>query len=203
MQPSAHTCPHCRVRLAPQTVLTYRPFGCPVCGRVIEPESYLGRYGRLACVAAFIAGASGLIALGIRWYLSLPTALAGAILITVAALEILRRLRPGPALLGRYDFRLLPQDSLSLADFLDSIAAANAWSTDFDRRLAGHRKQVGDDDWLAGFSIELASRYRNALQGVSSPKLRLAHTDLDLEGIRQELRAIARDLRGQPKSPTA
>ncbi len=93
-----------------------------------------------------------------------------------------------------------PENLPALAEFLDRIADASAWSTEFSERLGALERHRTLDDWLENVAVELAERYGDTLQGVPSRKRSRIKKSFSLEELREELRAIARDLRLTGKS---
>jgi hypothetical protein len=86
---------------------------------------------------------------------------------------------------------LLPE----LSGLLDSSAAAEGWEGSLESRLNSLRNQISLDDSLVGAAISAAQQCKNLLEGKKSHTVDAALENFQLDELRMELRAIARDLR--------
>ena len=82
-----------------------------------------------------------------------------------------------------------------LADFLEQLARSDAWTSEFDRALARVEQERTRDDWLQDAAVEAADVYHLTLTADLSARQSKAKQVPGLHQQREELRAIARDLR--------
>ncbi len=87
-----------------------------------------------------------------------------------------------------------PENFPPLAELLDQIIPASAWSGEFDSQLGGAKARRTYDDGLENVAIELIESYRDMLRGVP-PRKRRVKPKLSIDELRGELRAVAGDIR--------
>ncbi len=191
-------CPFCHTRLSPEVAPSYRPFSCPSCHLLIQPRPYYQRYGTLGCLTVCAICLLGPLVFGLRWYLGL-IGIAVGVFIIAKGLHFAAGVWPQPPALVPYTLQTYPENLPPFSEFLDQIAAASAWRDEFDSQLVGAKGRRTYDDELENVAIELAERYRSILRGVPPRKGRVKRS-FDLEELRAELRAIARDIRLAAKS---
>ncbi len=193
-QPTELKCPFCYVQLSAEAVRSYRPFSCPSCHLLIEPRPRfgLGRFGCLSTCAIYILG---LILFGMRWFWTLNLGVVVIVIVIAMGVSRARSLFPSALLLVPYLLRTEPENMSALAEFLDGIAGAPTWTDEFDKKLGGAKRRRTFDDELENVAIELAELYRDMLRGVQSHGRRRVKQSFELDELRIELRAVARDLR--------
>src|SRR5262249_34905218 len=109
--------------------------------------------------------------------------------------KFLDRLYPRPPQLDLHLLQAEPESLLLLADFLERLAQAESWSANFDGDLEEADKRQTLDDWLQNAGIEAAEMYRRTLTGEPEPRMRRKNQRPGLQQQREELHAIAHDLR--------
>ena len=81
------------------------------------------------------------------------------------------------------------------AGLLESASVAETWENSLEARFYSLREQVSLGDLLASSAVDAAQRCKNLLGGKDYRKVGAALEKLQLDELRVELRAIARDLR--------
>ncbi len=200
MQITESKCPFCQAQIAAGSFPDYRPFSCPSCHLLVQPRVYFNRYKAPGCLIAWAVCAVALVAVGLRWHLSVLIGLAAGIFLNSRLHKFLNRRWPKPLVLTPYQCFTYTENLVALAEFLDRIAAASEWSKDLSERLRNLKGQRTLDDWLEDAGIELAERYSDALQGVPWRKRSRINKRFSLEELREELLAVSRDLRLVAKS---
>jgi hypothetical protein len=187
-------CPHCKSDIPPDQIHTDRPFHCPSCKDIILSESFYARFTSLGCMTVFIVGTVGLLLLGFGWAKSLFFSFIAALPVLVLGVKILEKLRPRPPRLVPYLCRT-QTDFFQLAVFLEMLGDGTVWTAEFERKFASYKSSSELDDNLEQAAIECAQNFREELERNSNADLSNPANTLTLESRRQELRAIACDLR--------
>ena len=110
---------------------------------------------------------------------------------------VLRKLFPRAPSLGKHEYLDDPKVLGETADFLDSIRGLSEWSWEQDRDLDSLWRQHFQDDDLEEEALMAAEELKARLTN-SSEKAKHVSDEikrLDLEELREELAAIANDLR--------
>jgi hypothetical protein len=194
MAATIDTCPNCGKPLAPDAIIDWRPFSCPYCRAFTAPHSAYRRHQQLGCLAPVVLCCAVAALLGFHWLWGLAIGLISGVLMSVAIFRTLTKFRPRPPRLRPYIFRT-QTDLHSLADFLESIAAANEWNEQLDHRFTLFWDWRSRDDWLEEAALDSADDYRTTLTGNPPRKKSRVTSGHSLEDQRKVLCAIATDLR--------
>lgn len=190
-----YECPRCKGDISADQVLSNRPFHCPECVKIIESESFYARFTTApGCMTIFLVGTVGLLLLGYGWARSLFFSFIAALPLLVLGVKILGKLRPRPPRLVPYVCHT-QTDFFPLAKFLEKLADGTMWTAEFEREFASFKSSSELDDNLEQAAIECAQNFREELKGTSNADSSSPADILMLESRRQELRAIAADLR--------
>jgi hypothetical protein len=195
MESTPRPCPHCRSEMRPETIVSWRPFSCPSCQKIIEPSSPYSRYMTLGCLSTFAAALLGFVLLGLRWLPSVAIALAAGIILNAAVRKLIEHQWPRPPDLHPHILRTESDTLVKLADFLELIACAESWRPEFDRPLKTFAHQRSYDESLENVALEAAQQLRAELQGIRARKIPAEIRKLSPEALRKEIQTIARDLR--------
>lgn len=188
-------CPHCKYEIPSEQILVNRPFHCPECKKIIVSESFYAKFiTSPGCLTIFLVGSIGLLLFGFGWIRSLFFSFVGALPILVLCVKILEKLRPRPSRLVPYAC-YTQTDFLHLAEFLDTLADGTAWTAEFERKFASFNSASELDDNLEQAAIECAQNFRKELNQNFGEHLSNPADTSKLDSRRQELRAIAGDLR--------
>lgn len=203
----AMNCPYCGETMTADAIRIERPFSCPFCGCIVAPRSAYQRYSTTGCCStALLLFACG-VWLGIRSEsgISILWMFGGALGGGVAGLAVgwlihwtLRALFGVATVLQIHTLREYPPTVLELATFLEEISRGESWRGEWDRRLSILEGSNSKDEPLVSEGLVAANRFKIELAGGSDGKKKYSSLDLDgltLEGLRQELALIARDLR--------
>jgi hypothetical protein len=143
---------------------------------------------------AFIVGTIALFFLGFGWLRSLFFAFIAALPVFVLGMKLLEKLWPRPARLVPY-LCYTQTDFFHLAMFLDTLADAPVWTTEFERKFLSFKSSSELDDNLEQAAIKCAQNFKKELGATSSADLSNSVGTSNLDSRRQELKAIACDLR--------
>ncbi len=188
------TCPLCLGEIAVEKAPVHRPFGCPNCQKIIVPTSYYAKFASPGCFVIVVIGTASLVLAGTGWGLSFLVSLIGALLLTIIAFHVLDKYFPRPTRIVAYVCRT-QTNLISLAEFLETVAAAESWTVDLDRRLELFKHENSKDDLLENLAIECIANFRQALRNPMGGDIPRISVMTSHESKREELRAIARDLR--------
>lgn len=142
----------------------------------------------------FIVGTIALFFLGFGWLRSLFFAFIAALPVFVLGIKLLEKLWPRPARLVPY-LCYTQTDFVQLAIFLDTLADAPVWTTEIERKFLSFKSSSELDDNLEQAAIECAQKFRKEMGGTSGEDLSNSLGTSNLDSRREELRAIACDLR--------
>jgi hypothetical protein len=184
----------CGAPLSQDEVITWRPFSCPKCQKFIDPTRPYS-LSIAGCLSVLAVCSAILILSGLGWFLGLGLGIAISILIGAVGSKLLQRYWPRPPVLRRYWFRTEPQNLLRLADLLEAIAASEQWNEHLDWQLMVVSQQRSLDDWLENSACESAEAFKRALQGLPESKKVATNRNLTMDERREQLHALARDLR--------
>ncbi len=183
-------CPKCRELLESEVMVSHRSFVCPRCRAVLWWQSAHNRLGSIGCFTVFVVGGVVLILIGVHWLLGLIAGVLAGIISANLVVWASNRLWPRPPVLAVNEYGLAdPQ----LAELLEQIAEAKEWTKELDDLLRASKQAMDYDCMLAGDAIDAAQDCRDILKGDSHKRRNPKATSL--EELRQELRAIARDIR--------
>jgi hypothetical protein len=195
MDSTTQACPYCRSNIPSEAILSWRPFSCPSCQKIIEPRSPYSRYGALGCLSVFVAASLGFVLLGLHWLPSVAIGLAAGIILNAAIRKLIEHQWPRPPNLHPHILRTESDALVKLADFLDSIACAESWRSEFDRPLDMFAQQRSYDESLENVALEAAQQLKAELQGIRARKISTEIRNLPPDALRKEIQAIARELR--------
>jgi hypothetical protein len=188
-------CPHCKDEIPANVILVNRPFHCPKCKTIVESKPFYGKFiTSPGCMTIFLMGTVGLVLFGFGWVRSLFFSFIAALPVLLIGVKILGMLRPRPARIVPYVCHS-QTDFLALALFLETLADGTAWNTEFERKFSSFKASSELDDNLEQAAIECAQKFREELErtSVADPS---GPPDIPiLDPRREELRAIAGDLR--------
>jgi hypothetical protein len=188
-------CPHCKTDVPANLIVANRPFHCPECKKIIASESFYAKFNTSpGCMTIFLVGSVGLLLLGFGWVRSLFFSFIAALPILVLGVKILKKVRPRPARCVPYVCRT-QTDFFPLAVFLETLADGTAWTSEFERKFESFKSSSELDDDLEQAAIECAQNFREKLERTSGAGAVSSADTSMLESRKQELRAIACDLR--------
>lgn len=187
-------CPHCKAKITADKIPANRPFHCPECQKIISLELFYARFQSLGCLIVLIVATLGLFLLGFGWPRSLFFAFIAALPVFVLGMKLLEKIRPRPARLVPYLCRT-QTDFFQLAMFLDTLADAPVWTTEFEKKFLSFKSSSELDNDLEQAAIECTQNFKKELEGTSNADLSNSVGTSNLDYRRQELKAIACDLR--------
>jgi len=195
MPDSRRKCPYCQGQIARESIILWRPFGCPHCHQLIVLVQRYGWFQGIACLAILIAcSASLIVAFHLNWVLSIVAGLIFGVALSTLARKFLQRHWPGPPNLVAYITRDSPEALKSVLVLVESVAEADA-SEQHNSQLELVRSQISLDDALENAALELTAYLKSSLQGLPFRKVKGLQGNLSPDATRQELRSIALDLR--------
>lgn len=191
-------CPFCGVAITPEAIRAWRPFSCPQCTGIVATRSVYHRLGTFGCFGSVLLAATAGWIITHHWMGVVAGSFAGivaGVLVANLVLRFLNRLRPSAPLLEPHIIRDEPTLFPQIADLLESLAVIETWGESSESCLSILREQISLDDSLIVAAIDAAEQYKNLLEGKPSRRVETPLQQLRMDELREELRAIARDLR--------
>lgn len=206
MREEAVVCPGCGKVVPDKNFRHERPFSCPSCREIVAVSDAYAGHSKAGCLVSFVSVMVIAAYIGLRGahkYL-VESVLIGFLLgvglgltTAIAISHGLNRLRPRALRLEKHIIREHPELMVAIAEFLESLAELEVWTSEQDRELHSLAKQESLDEPLVGTALFAASELKARLSG-SRPANRKGFDEirgLDLVMLRVELVAISGDLR--------
>lgn len=195
MAENGFICPYCGNAIPAASTRSWRPFGCPSCGKIVELRPWHGKFQTVGCLSTFVTVSIGLFLFGFHLLSSLGIGLILSIILTNIGFRLLERYTKHPPRLAQHILRVETATLVSLADFLDGVASSQTWDSDFNHRLEFFTMTRSGDEELENVAIEIARQLRAHLIGTRARKVRERIESLTPPELREEILAIVRDLR--------
>ena len=196
MQGSASNCAYCQRQIAPETIILWRPFGCPHCHQLIAVRHRYGWFQGIGCLTILLACSASLFFMfNLFWLLSLMAGLILGVALSTLARKLLLRYWPGPPSFSAYTVRDYPEALKSVLALAQSVAEVEVWTEEHNSQLEHVRSQISLDDALENSALELIAYLKSTLQGGPFRGIKGLPRDLTPDALRRELRLISGDLR--------
>lgn len=196
MQDSPSNCAYCQQQISPETIIFWRPFGCPYCHQLIAVRHRFGWFQGIGCLTILLVCSASLVFMfKLSWLLSLTAGLILGVALSTLARKLLLRHWPGPPIFSAYIVRDYPEALKSVLVLAQGVAEAEVWTEEHNSQLKHVRSQISLDDALENSALELIAYLKSALQGVPFRGIKGLPRDLTPDALRRELRLISVDLR--------
>lgn len=196
MQGSPSNCAYCQQQIAPETILFWRPFGCPHCHQLIAVRHRYGWFQGIGCLTILLASSASLVlALNLSWLLNVMAGLILGVVLSALARKLLLRYWPGTPSFSAYVVRDEPEALKSVLALAQSVAEVEVWTEEHNSQLKHVRSQISLDDALENSALKLIAYLKSTLQGGPFRGIKGLPRDLTPDALRRELRLISLDLR--------
>lgn len=196
MQDSPSNCTYCQQPIAPETIILWRPFGCPHCRQLIAVKHRYGWFQGIGCLTILLTCSASLVFMfNLSWLLSLMAGLILGVTLSTLARKLLSRYWPGPPSFSAYIVRDYPETLKSVLALAQGVVEVEVWTEEHNSQLERVRSQISLDDELENSALELISCLKSTLQGAPFRGIKGLPGDLTPDALRRELRLISVDLR--------